>query len=186
MKRIILVCALLGIALTQQLYSYDHGWGRQYKDGRKLWSVGCNVGTSFATPLLIGNLAVTLAPFPYFFLEMGCDIGIIHGFPQEIKDVSYYSIYPYGHINGLVPITPDYEDNMEGWYFGIGGGYMLGTYTYPEETKIDPVKVNTLAFDLTTGAFIGSGHHLFRFGYILRTDFYGINHKLMVGYAYRF
>ena len=36
-------------------------------EGKKFWSLGLNIGTSFATPLLIVNLNATIAPLPYSF-----------------------------------------------------------------------------------------------------------------------
>jgi hypothetical protein len=149
--------------------------------GEKMGSAGVNTATSFATPLLIGNINFTVSPLPYSFLEIGSDIGFFHGNAgeKEIKDVGYLSWYFYGRANVFVPFY-----DLGGWYLGAGGGYMLSTYEFPAEAKVDPVQVNRPVFDITTGFYIGSNHNLFRIGYSLRFGTY-LNHKLYVGYAFR-
>jgi hypothetical protein len=152
-----------------------------YDDSKRIWSIGVNAATSFATPLLIGNVTVTATPLPYSFFEIGSDIGLFHGNAgeKEIKDVDYHSWYFYGRVNVFAPFN-----NNGGWYLGAGGGYMLSTYEFPVEAKVDPVQVNRAVFDATSGFFIGANHNLFRIGYSLRLGTY-VNHKLYVGYTYR-
>jgi TolB-like protein len=153
-----------------------------FDDGKKIWSIGVNTATSFATPWLIGNINVTAAPLSYTFLEIGSDIGFFHGNAgeKEIKDVDYLSYYFYGRLNLYYPI-----DENSGWYLGAGGGYMQSTYKFPAESKVAPVRVNRAVFDATTGFYAGTNHNLFRIGYSLRVGTYFSN-KLYVGYAYRF
>ena len=57
----------------------------------QFWSIGVSAGTAFAAPWMIGTVRATLAPFKYSFLELGFDFGLISG----IKDVDYYSLYPF-------------------------------------------------------------------------------------------
>jgi hypothetical protein len=148
--------------------------------------VGFGVGTSFATPLVIPNLNLNISGRSVpFVLEIGCDAGFIHGFSKDIKDIDYFSLYPYGRLKvyllGMFGLyIPLGRFGSLTNYLSAGGGYMIASYTYPEETKIDPVKVNTLCFDVGTGFSFSN----FRIDYTIRTDFYGINHKLMIGYTF--
>jgi hypothetical protein len=109
-------------------------------------------------------------------VELGCDFGFIHGYREE-TDMNYFSIYPFGHFNGYVPLGA-----LGGWYGGLGGGAMLAFYTADGERK--PYTVP--AFDVTTGFYIGKTRHYFTIAYTLRTDFGRINHKASLGYSYRF
>jgi TolB-like protein len=149
-----------------------------FREETRLWSVGLNVGSSFATPLFIGNVGITIPPFPYTFIELGVDIGLVHGKAGdlEIKDVKYHSWYYYGRFNAFVP----FEQNG-GWYIGLGGGFMDAYYKFPSAEA----SMQTPAFDVASGFFFGNEHHLFRIGYALRTNFSGINHRVMIGYTHR-
>jgi len=101
-------------------------------EGKKLWSLGFNLGTSFATPLLIFNINLTLAPLPYSFFELGCEIGTINGMAGEgvdIGDVEYSSNYWYARVNLYLPyggkrVYDSYGKPREGggWYLGFGVG----------------------------------------------------------------
>jgi len=141
-----------------------------FGDRTKWWTLGASVGTSFAAPWVVGTAHGTLAPFKYSFLELGLDFGLISG----IKDVDYYSLYPFIHYALFVPFPA-----KGGWYGGAGGGYMLGELTFPE----GKVAENIFAFDFTTGVNIGNVFDIF---YTLRTDFRSAGHKAAVGYTYRF
>jgi len=147
--------------------------------GERFGSVGINIGTSFATPLLIGNINFTIPILPYTFIEAGIDIGLLHGNTgyKVIYDVSYFSVFYYGRLNVFVPF--DYD--IGGWYFGIGGGFSDARYKFPEAEA----KIQTGAMDFTTGLFFGE-EHCFRIGYTLRTNFTtGVNHRITLGYAFR-
>ena len=149
-----------------------------FKEETRLWSVGLNVGSSFATPLFIGNVNITIPPSPYTFIELGVDIGLVHGKAGdiEIKDVKYHSWYYYGRFNAFVP----FEQNG-GWYIGLGGGFMDAYFKFPS----NEASIQTPAFDVASGFFLGKDHHLFRIGYALRTNFSNINHRVMIGYTMR-
>lgn len=148
-----------------------------FQDDEKLWSIGLNIGTSFATPLFIGNLNITLSPFPYTFVELGAEIGLIHGKAGDldIGDVGYYSLCYYGNLNYFMPF---YEGG--GWYIGAGGGYMDSRYNFPTAAA----SAQTPVFSITTGVLIG-WNHLLRISYTLRTNFSGTNHRIMAGYSFR-
>jgi hypothetical protein len=155
-------------------------------DGIKMWSLGVNAATSFATPVLIGNINFTAAPLPFSFFEVGSDIGLFHGNAgeKEIKDVGYLSCYFYGRVNFFLPFEWTGIISGIGWYLGAGGGYMLSIYEFPGEAKVDPVRVNRPVFDAATGFYIGEGHDLFRVGYSLLVGTY-VSNRLYVGYTYR-
>ena len=150
-----------------------------FNDETKLWSIGLNIGSSFANPFFIVNANITLAPFPYTFLELGADMGLGHGKAGdlEIKDVEYLSWYYYGRFNVFIPIWGE----GGGWYIGLGGGFMDAHFKFPTAEA----SVQIPAFDAASGFFIGDGHHLFRISYALRTNFSGINHRIMLGYTLR-
>ena len=149
-----------------------------FDDGKKMSSLGVNIGTSFATPLLIGNANITIPVFPYTFLEGGADIGLFHGNAggEKINDVEYVSGYYYGRFNVFAPF-----DEGGGFYFGLGAGFMDAQYKFPQ----NEVSTQTPAFDVAAGFFFGEGRHFMRIGYALRTNFSGINHRLTAGYALR-
>jgi hypothetical protein len=140
-------------------------------DDARFWSIGISAGTSFAAPWAIGTIHGTIAPLRYSFLEVGLDYGMISG----IADAEfYYSLYPFIHYNLFLPFS-----QSGGWYAGAGGGYMLAEYTFPEEK----IPVNILALDATTGIKLWN---MLDISYTLRTNFKSANHKMSIGYTYRF
>ena len=142
-----------------------------FGDPAKLWSVGVSVGTSFAAPWAIGTFYGTIAPFRNSFLELGVDYGMI----SRVEDVQqYYSLYPFIHAAFFLPFK-----KSGGWYAGAGGGYMLGKYTFPE---VD-IPGNIFAVDVITGINIGN---ILDVSYTARSNFKSVNHKLAIGYTYRF
>jgi TolB-like protein len=142
-----------------------------FEDPAKFWSIGVSAGTSFSAPCVIGTFHGTIAPFRNSFLELGIDYGMISG----VADVEqYYSLYPFIHAAYFRPFA-----RSGGWYIGTGGGYMLGKYTFPE----GDIPVNILALDFIAGVNIWN---MLDVSYTLRTNFKSVNHKLAVGYTYRF
>jgi len=161
--------------------------------GKKFWSVGANIGSSFATPVLIANACITIAPLPYLFIEGGYDFGTIHGDAssyasgrandKEVTDIGYYSNYIYGRVNLFVPFGRD-----GGWYLGLGAGHMDSYWSYDDpQTIADDVHLQIFAFDFASGFFFGKENYLFRLGYSGRfaptTE--SVNHRLMLGFTYR-
>jgi len=125
------------------------------------------VGSAFSTPLLIVSVYNNYYLLERkMFFDYGCDFGFFHGM-QDINDVNYYSFYPNLHINGNIP-----GDSFQ-LHGGLGIGYMISTYTFPNDT----VNMNTFAFDVSAGIDIST----VTFGYNLRTDFKGVNHKAYIG-----
>jgi hypothetical protein len=114
--------------------------------------------------------------FQYTFFDIGCDLGLIHGYTQR-DDLGYFSFYPFAHINGFVPFG-----EYVGWYAGIGGGYMMAFYqgTGEDNAFFAP------AFDVTSGLYLGREHHYFTLEYTFRTTFEAVNHKVTAGYSFRF
>jgi hypothetical protein len=144
---------------------------RRQQEAANFWSIGVSAGTSFAAPWAIGTIRGTIAPLPYSFFELGLDYGMISG----IADAEfYYSIYPFIHYNLFLPFS-----QSGGWYAGIGGGFMLAEYTFPQEK----ILVHISAFDATTGIILWN---MLDISYTLRTDFKSANIKMSIGYTYRF
>jgi len=142
-----------------------------FGDPAKFWSIGVSAGTSFAAPWAIGTIHGTIAPFRNSFFELGIDYGMI----SRVADVEqYYSLYPFIHIAIFLPFK-----KSGGWYLGAGGGYMLGKYTFPE----GDIPLNIFAVDATTGINIGN---ILDVSYTARSNFKSVNHKVAVGYTYRF
>jgi TolB-like protein len=142
-----------------------------FGDSAKFWSLGISAGTSFAAPWAIGTIHGTIAPFRNSFFELGFDYGMI----SRVEDVEqYYSLYPFIHAAYFLPFL-----KSGGLYVGAGGGYMLGEYTFPEGT----VPVNIFAVDAIAGVNIGN---FLDVSYTVRSNFKSVNHKLAVGYTFRF
>ena len=135
----------------------------------RLWTVGASVGSSFSAPWLIATLEGTIAPFRYSFFDLGMDVGMLSG----DRDVNHFSLYPFVRCAFFYPLGGG------GWYAGAGAGLMIANYTFPE----GKVSRNIWTADITTG-------YIFRFGltasYSFRTDFKSVNHKVAVGYSFRF
>jgi hypothetical protein len=155
-------------------------WDDLLTEQERLFSVGASLGSSFAPPWLTGSIHGTASLFKYTFIDVGMDIGFIHGY-EGWEDIDYFSLYPFGHFNGFVPFG-----EYNGWYAGVGGGLMTAFYTGNGEDNAFYVPI----FDITTGVYLGNGSHYFTLEYTLRTPFErifeAVNHKLTVGYSFRF
>jgi TolB-like protein len=155
-----------------------------FHEENRFWSLGISAGTSLTAPWLIAAGTVTASFLPYTILEAGFDAGIIHGYGgAEAEQVSYYSLYPFGHIGFFLPIGDRYDDVSLRWYLGAGGGFMMAHY--------GDTTLNAAAFDAATSIFLGQGHHYASLSYTLRSPmadsiFRVLNHKISVGYSYRF
>ena len=137
----------------------------------RLNTIGVSVGTSFADPLIIATVRGTFAPGRNWFLEAGCDLGVV----SIYNDVQgYYSAYPFVHTGFFMPFK-----GKGGWYAGAGGGFMLGEYTFAG----GKVPVSVFAADIIAGVNIGN---FLDISYTLRTNFGSASNKVAVGYTYRF
>ena len=156
-------------------------------DPAKLWTIGFSVGTSFATPWVIGTVHGTIAPFKNIFLELGCDVGLLTNKPETvvIAKTEYYSVYPYAHIAYFLPFK-----DKGGWYAGLGAGYMMARYTFDTDY---PKPIDIFALDAIAGVNLWN---FLDISYTLRvnTNFeevnlsnkQGMSNKLSVGFTYRF
>jgi hypothetical protein len=133
-------------------------------------TVGASLGTTFAAPLLIVTVRETIAFFANSFLEIGLDFGI----GSAKADVNYFSLCPFVHYAFFLPFAKKID-----WYAGAGGGFMLAQYNFPE----GDVPSNTFIVDFVTGINL---MNFIDISYTIRTNFKGANHKLSVGYTYRF
>ena len=139
------------------------------KTSPKLWSIGVSLGTAFAEPWLMGTVRGTIAPLNNFFIELGFDGGTMSG----NSNVDYYYLYPYANACFYLPLT------WGGIYTGIGGGYLISKYTFPEGSR----EVDNFAAGVTAGLNLFS---VLDISYTFRTDFNNVGHKVSVGYIYRF
>ncbi|GHU99772.1 hypothetical protein FACS189483_09390 [Spirochaetia bacterium] len=150
---------------------------------KRFWSIGVSAGTSFTVPWVIATFNATLSLFPYSFFDIGADVGLIHLYKRP--DLSYISVYPFARFNSFIPFGA-----FGGWYAGAGGGYMMAFYgENGEDTSLQ-----TPVFDLSTGFYFGANHRYFSISYSLRTPidpplkqfFAVLNHKVSIGFSYRF
>jgi len=144
----------------------------------RLNTLGVSVGTSFATPLLIATVQGTIAPSRYTFFDIGVDVGLV-----TQVDASYWSLYPFIRYAMFLPFR-----NSGGWYLGAGAGLMYAEYDFSND---DFKMYHTIfAGDVNTGFLFRDFLNIsytFRFNLNLNERFYsGVNHKLSVGYTYRF
>ena len=159
-----------GITLMEGLARVLSGLPPLVDRSDRLWTIGVSIGSSFADPWVIGTLKTTLAPFRNSFFRIGFDFGIV----SSAGDAGYYSLFPFVHYNLFLPFR-----NGGGWYAGIGGGYKLAEYDFPEGR----VSKKTFAAEVITGFNI---KNMIDISYTLRTNFTGVSHKISVGYTYRF
>jgi hypothetical protein len=115
------------------------------EENARFWSLGAALGSSFASPWLIGTVQRTYALFPYTLVELGLDFGFVHGYEKR-SGMEYFSLYPFGHLMGFVPFG-----DRGGWFGGAGGGAMLAFYTEAGET----IPFALPAFDISTGLYLG-------------------------------
>ena len=132
--------------------------------------VGVSIGTTFTAPLLIGTIRGTYAPFRNSFFELGLDLGLGCAY----ADIGHFSLCPFVHYSAYVPL-----DEKIGIYAGAGGGFIAGQYYFSKES----VPFNTCVVDFITGFTFMS---FLDASYTLRTNFNGVNHKISIGYVYRF
>jgi len=144
--------------------------GTSVRDKTKLWSVGVSAGTSLADPWVIGTVRGTIAPFRYSFLEVGMDLGLV----STITNSGFYSLIPFINYCYYFPLN-----NVFGLYAGLGGCYIMTNYDFSDGA----VSLHTFAAEITTGVTIID---MINMSYSLRTDFKGVDHKISVGYFYRF
>jgi TolB-like protein len=146
---------------------------------RRLYSIGGAVGSSFAAPWFILGLSGTYSFFDYTCIDAGLDIGFNHG-NKDRNDIGYFSLYPFIRFNGLVSFTLGTFSAL--WYGGAGLGVMAAFY---EENGLTHPS-GAAALDLSTGFYVGKGHHYLTAAYTIRTTFKAMNTRLAAGYAYRF
>jgi len=144
---------------------------RTPEETARLWTVGASVGSALADPRLVGTVRGTIAPFKNVFIEPGIDLGLLSGG----TDTGYYHVYPYVHAAYYYPLP--FKDS--GIYAGVGGGYLIGRYDFPE----GQYKINTFSIDVVVGGNILSFLDL---SYTFKTNFDNFGHKISVGYVYRF
>jgi hypothetical protein len=143
-------------------------------DPRDFNSVGVYGGSSFAEPKGIVGVMGTFSPYNYLFLDGGLDLGL--GSRYKKRNVVYYSLYPYLHINGYLPLVPWF-----GLFAGAGAGYMLSSYQDASE------KIMTSAFviDATAGVVV---FDCVRLAYSARfaPRYAAFINKVVLGLYYRF
>jgi hypothetical protein len=170
-----------------------------WSDTQRLSSLGVAIGTNAAhlsppawvgeidsmTPLLLVSVRATFSPFRSYFLEAGSDFGMFHG-EQDVKDVDYFSIAPYLHLNTFFRNGFKRDDSSFPIYIGIGGGGIFSWYTYPSESGVDPVVVISPVFDFNVGYRWTFSHSVIDLRYTLKTNFKEVGDLVTLSYAYRF
>ena len=161
---------------VRDLLGTGGGMAALFNDPARFWSVGVSAGTSFAEPLMIGTLQVTLAPLRNSFLRLGFDLGFLSG----VEGVGYFSAHPFAHYAFFLPF---YALPLPlaggGWHIGVGGGFMMAEYRFDDFD----IPIRTFMADFITGFNIGNA---FDVSYTLRTDFSAVTHKISAGFTHRF
>jgi hypothetical protein len=173
-------------ATGRQITARD-SWRSYWTDPNHLNSLGVAVGTAFATPAFLASARLTFSPFRYGFFEAGSDFGLVHG-EKDVNNVEYLSFAPYLHYN-LFGVGDGVGKGNDGFglYIGAGGGMSLSRYTYPSESHVDPVIVNTMVFDFNLGTLWTFSHSVIDLRWTIKTNFKtGVDHRLTLGYIYRF
>jgi hypothetical protein len=134
-------------------------------------TLGISAGSSFIDPLIITTLHGTFSPIQNLFIELGFDIGFVSIF-EDVE--SFYCLYPFAHIGFFMPFATG-----AGFFVGVGGGYMIGNYIFSYGTVV----LNFFGFNVTAGVNL---FNAFNISYTFRTSFSAVNHKLALGYVYRF
>jgi hypothetical protein len=160
-------------------------WRRYWSDRRRFNSIGVAAGSAFATPAVLASARLTFSLFPYSFFELGSDFGLVHGVP-DVQDVEYLSIAPYLHLNAFITDGKSVAAQWFSGYLGIGGGASFSRYTYPSQSHIDPITVNTGVFDANAGIRWMFSHSTVDLRYTVKTNFKGVDQRVTFGYAYRF
>ena len=140
-------------------------------DPARLNTLGASAGTAFVGPLFVATVQGTFAPLKNSFLELGMDVG----FGIVTKDTDYFSLYPYVRYALFLPFAAG-----GGFYTGAGAGVMVSHVTFSDAGKIIG---KTIAAEASAGVIFRSGLTV---SYTVRTEFTTANHKLAVGYSYRF
>jgi TolB-like protein len=153
-------------------------------------SIGVTAGSTFTVPWFLLNVGGTASFWPYTFFDAGLDLGFIHGYEGR-DDIKYFSLYPYAHFNGYLPvgdiirgIVGDAIGDIVSLYIGAGAGCMVAFY----ETADEKNTLTIPALDITTGVYLGQKSHYLKIAYSLRVPFTfnAVNHRIVLGYSYRF
>ena len=93
---------------------------------------------------------------------------------REDRVDSYYSLYPFAHFVYFVPL------DKFGVYAGLGGGLLIVSYKFNDGRDYSK---NFLVGSAIVGINLLD---MIDISYAFRTNFDGRNHKVAVGYTYRF
>jgi len=145
-------------------------------------ALGAEQGTF--SPVISGNINTTLAPFPYSFLELGCDALFFNLNGKEGED--YLSFFPYANFLFFIDIGTDgYE--YGGLYFGAGTGRMFTVIGSAERVNVPDLIHDKFTLNAIIGVKIGVNPHYFDLRAIGCFDFEeGFYFTMLLGYSFRF
>jgi hypothetical protein len=168
-------------AVIQNEIASQESWRKYWSDTSRLTSLGVAAGTTggTVTPAFLVSARATFSPFSHGFFEIGSDFGLVHG-ERDVQDVEYFSIAPYLHYSSYAG-----GQRFSG-YAGIGFGGSFSRYTYPSESNVDPVEVNTWVADANFGLLLKLAHSGIDLRWTIKTNFKGLDHRFTLGYLYRF
>jgi TolB-like protein len=158
---------------TEQKASWNRAFHNYlWRDGKSFAGIGGNIGISTGGSFFFVNANVAIPIIPHLFIEGGIDYGLTAPFEKKVNDgsiTSYSSLYPYARVNVFLPIFDDWAS----LYAGMGIGSLTETYELKKETyswgygtttETTEGKYRSSGFDIVLGGFVGSEHHLFRYG----------------------
>jgi hypothetical protein len=138
--------------------------------------------TGLFSPAITGNLNVTLAPFPYSFLELGCDTLFIN--PDGVQGDDYMSLYPYANYLFFIG-SNGYENG--GLFIGLGTGRMFTIEGSAERKEFVDLIHDKFTLNAVIGGKIGKRPNYFDIRAIAGFDFNeGIYFTMLLGYSFRF
>ena len=133
------------------------------------------------SPGISGNINITLAPFPYSFIELGCDMLFIN--PGGVQGRDYISSYPYANYLFFIG-SEGYEKG--GFFIGPGVGRMFTITGSAERTGNINLINDRFALNLIAGGKIGKNPNYFDIRAVAGFDFNkGIYYTLLCGYSFR-
>jgi len=133
------------------------------------------------SPAFSGNINTTLSPFPYSFLELGCNALFIN--PNGIEGSDYVSFYPYANYLFFIG-SNGYEKG--GLFLGLGTGRMFTVQGTPERTKYGDLLHDKFALNVILGGKMGRNPNYFDLRGIGSFDFEkGFYYTVLCGYSFR-
>jgi len=175
-KNVVLLAVVLAILMPTVSYSEE-----DKADDAKLNTIGVSVSSIFVPIPIFFTVRGTYTPIKNTFIELGMDMG--WGYDPNfwsVDDELKIFLYPFANYALYLPFPRTKNGKrVGGWYVGAGLGVWCA---YWEFNDVGSTWDAAVAMNIITGFNLW----FIDFSYTLQTDFRMANHKLSVGYVYRF